>query len=55
MASAGMANGSVRAQVAIRHSLLAIRLSNSHRPDFDHVGHEMLQQVLDAVLQRCRR
>src|SRR5271169_658846 len=22
-----------------------------HRPDFDHVGHEMLQQVLDAVLQ----
>ena len=24
----------------------------SHRPDFDHVGHEMLQQVLDAVLQR---
>src|SRR5450631_4353832 len=22
------------------------------RPDFDHVGHEMLQQVLDAVLQR---
>ena len=24
----------------------------SHRPDFDHVGHEMPQQVLDAVLQR---
>ena len=27
----------------------------SHRPDFDHVGHEMLQQVLDAVLQRRGR
>jgi hypothetical protein len=26
--------------------------AKSHRPDFDHVGHEMLQQVLDAVLQR---
>jgi hypothetical protein len=24
----------------------------SHRPDFDHVGHEMPEQVLDAVLQR---
>src|SRR5713226_1861599 len=23
-----------------------------HRPDFDDVGHEMLQQILDAVLQR---
>src|SRR3954447_8546367 len=23
----------------------------SHRPDFDDVGHEMAQQVLDAVLQ----
>ena len=23
----------------------------SHRPDFDHVGHEVAQQVLDAVLQ----
>ena len=28
---------------------------SSHRPDFDHVGHEMLQQVLDAVLQRRGR
>src|SRR6266404_7397271 len=37
---------------AIRHSLFALRL---HRPDFDHVGHEMLQQILDAVLQRRRR
>src|SRR5258708_10282232 len=37
----------------IRHSLFAIRLSpKSHRPDFDHVGHEMPEQVLDAVLQR---
>ena len=26
-----------------------------HRPDFDHVGYEMLQQILDAVLQRRRR
>ena len=26
--------------------------SGLHRPDFDHVGHEMPQQVLDAVLQR---
>src|SRR6185312_10777983 len=24
----------------------------SHRPDFDHVRHKMLEQVLDAVLQR---
>jgi methyl-accepting chemotaxis protein len=23
-----------------------------NRPDFNHVGHEMLQQILDAVLQR---
>ena len=46
---AGMANR-VSEPVAIRHSLLAIRLSNSHRPDFDYVGDEMLQQVLDAVL-----
>src|SRR4051794_10514279 len=30
------------------------RSAKSHRPDFDHVRHEMLQQVLDAVLQ-CRR
>ena len=29
--------------------------NSSHRPDFDHVGHEMLQQVLDAVLQRRGR
>ena len=29
-------------------------LKPSHRPDFDHVGYEMLQQILDAVLQ-CRR
>jgi hypothetical protein len=29
--------------------------ANSHRPDFDHVGDEMLQQVLDAVLQRRGR
>jgi hypothetical protein len=24
----------------------------SHRPDFDHIGHEVAQQILDAVLQR---
>jgi hypothetical protein len=23
----------------------------SHRPDFDHVGHKVPEQVLDAVLQ----
>jgi hypothetical protein len=28
---------------------------NSHRPDFDHVGHEVLQEVLDAMLQRRGR
>jgi hypothetical protein len=33
---------------AIRYSPFA---PSSHRPDFDHVGHEVLQQVLDAVLQ----
>ena len=33
----------------------ATRRLPSHRPDFDHVGHEMLQQVLDAVLQRRGR
>src|SRR5437879_2882026 len=27
----------------------------SHRPDFDDVGYEMPRQILDAVLQRCRR
>jgi hypothetical protein len=27
----------------------------SHRPDFDHVGYEMPQQILDAVLQRRGR
>src|ERR1700722_12771214 len=26
-----------------------------HRPDFDHVGYKMLQQILDAVLQRRGR
>src|SRR5258708_1777765 len=26
--------------------------AKSHRPDFDHVGHKMFEQVLDAVLQR---
>ena len=26
-----------------------------HRPDFDHVGHEVLQQVLNAVLERRGR
>ena len=39
-------------QTAIRHSLRDYSPLPSHRPDFDHVGHEMLQQVLDAVLQR---
>jgi hypothetical protein len=35
---------------AAHHSLL-----RSHRPDFDHVGHKVPQQVLDAVLQRRGR
>src|SRR3569623_80477 len=26
-----------------------------HRPYFDNVRHEMLEQILDAMLQRCRR
>jgi hypothetical protein len=26
-----------------------------HRPDFDHVGDEVLEQVLDAVLERRGR
>ena len=38
-------------RTAIRHSL--VKTTPSHRPDFDHVGHEMLEQVLNAVLQRC--
>src|SRR4051812_143378 len=38
-----------RAPIAIHCSLF---VPKSHRPDFDHVGHEMPQQVLDAVLQR---
>src|ERR1700752_2707180 len=36
---------------AIHYSPLAIRLSN--RPYLNHVRHEMLEQILDAVLQRC--
>jgi hypothetical protein len=39
----------------IDHSPFATHYSpfpQSHRPDFDDVGHEMPQEVLDAVLQR---
>ena len=36
----------------LAHSPPEMTVRGSHRPDFDHVGHEMLQQVLDAVLQR---
>src|SRR5207302_7828201 len=53
-----IANGEWRIE-GQRESLFAIRYSlfalHSHRPDFDHVGHEMPQEILDAVLQRCRR
>src|SRR6266403_1858964 len=27
-------------------------LGRLYRPDFDHVGHEMLQQILNTMLQR---
>src|ERR1700722_1872263 len=40
---------------AVGHSPFATHYSplpQSHRPDLDHVGHKMLEQVLDAVLQR---
>src|SRR4051812_25247845 len=37
-----------RIRITINRTSPAVR---SHRPDFDHVGHVMLQQVLDAVTQ----
>uniref|UniRef100_UPI001952D17A hypothetical protein n=1 Tax=Escherichia coli TaxID=562 RepID=UPI001952D17A len=37
---------------AVRPDRPGMTSSSSHRPDFDDVGHEMLQEVLDAVLER---
>ena len=44
----------VTVSIAAEFTLLAVR-GSSHRPDFDDVGHEVPQQILDAVLQRSGR
>ena len=44
----------VTVSIAAVFRLLAVR-GSSHRPDFDDVGHEVPQQILDAVLQRSGR
>jgi hypothetical protein len=34
---------------------IGLEEASLHRADFDHVRYEMFQQILNAVLQRCRR